>query len=129
MRFKVHDVEDPQELFRQLSGDVKSTRTPVELGMGQHGWATWNEEGEPGSKGCITVGRLHKACDDASLLPQEDNTCKVLSAFMELVIPEDKEGQLPWHEQPLIRVVCPRMCATLEGNMLTVKGFVYLRRL
>jgi hypothetical protein len=131
MKFRIQSKEDPQALIKELSADVQSTREPVDLGGGQSGCATWDEDGEPGSKGCITVSRLQRACQGGSMeiAENEESMTKLLHAFMELVIPEDAEGTLPWHEQPLIRVVCPRICATLEDRTLTVRGFVYLRRL
>jgi hypothetical protein len=131
MKFKISDQEDPKALLQQLSADVESTRESVDLGSGHFGCATWDEDGEPGSRGCITISRLHRACQSGSIKPVNGakDLKKVLNAFMELVIPEDVHGSLPWREQPLIRVVCPKVCASLENKTLTVQGFVYLRRL
>jgi hypothetical protein len=72
------------DAVQQLSTPVYSKRTKVSIGGGEFGIATWNEQGEPTSKGTITVGALLDWCKEGKLAPAE-GVRETLEAMRELM--------------------------------------------
>lgn len=130
MTFHVSEDEDAKELCNELRAPVKGTNKRVDLGSNTiFGTATWDKHGEPGSTGCYIVWRLLEACKKGKLIPSDKSLLDLLQAYLDLSNPDNESGALPWQGQPLIRAVCPQICATLKENTLSIKCFVYLRRL
>jgi len=72
--------------------------------------------------------RLLRGCRTGLLMPKEASTISVLEGLSDLARPEDS-AHLPWASQPLLRAVCPKAGAKLDGNNLKVRVWVYVRRL
>jgi hypothetical protein len=113
----------------KLHAPVKpSCRQIVGKGAGVTHLVRWNSDGEPGSRSCYTVQRLLRGCHTGLLLPTDAATIAVLDGLVNLSRPEDCAA-VPWSAQPLLRTVCPIAGAKREGNTLTVRAWVYIRRL